>query len=157
MKTIKQIADEIGVSKQAIHQKRKGKELSTALQPFTSTVDGVVYISVDGENLIKSAFSKITASTVDVNVDGNQNELYSILKAELDAKNKQIDEQQKTIQKLTDALNAQAQSINADRHNVLAETLLDGHGNMLAEAELKPLSIGFTGRLKNAFKAIRGV
>lgn len=30
-KTIKQIADELGVSKQAVHQKRKGKELSTVL------------------------------------------------------------------------------------------------------------------------------
>ena len=37
-KTVKQIADELGVSKQAVHQKRKSKELSTALQPFTSTV-----------------------------------------------------------------------------------------------------------------------
>lgn len=55
-KTIKQIAEEIGVSKQAVHQKRKSKALSTALQPFTTTVDGVIYISVDGEKLIKQAF-----------------------------------------------------------------------------------------------------
>ena len=57
-KTIKQIADELGVTKQAVHQKRKSKALSTALKPFTETVDGVVYISVDGENLIKQAFLK---------------------------------------------------------------------------------------------------
>lgn len=36
-KTIKQLADEFGVSKQAIHQKRKKEPLSTRLQPFTST------------------------------------------------------------------------------------------------------------------------
>ncbi len=53
MKTVKQIADELGVSKQAVHQKRKKEPLSTDLQPFTKTVDGVIYISVDGENLIK--------------------------------------------------------------------------------------------------------
>lgn len=64
-KTVKQIADELGVSKQAVHQKRKSKELSTALQPFTSTVDGVVYISVDGENLIKQAFLKNDRKQVD--------------------------------------------------------------------------------------------
>lgn len=40
-KTIKQIVDEIGISKQAVHQKRKSKLLSTSLQPFTTTVDGV--------------------------------------------------------------------------------------------------------------------
>ena len=57
MKTIRQIADELGVNKQAVHQKRKSKELSTVLQPFKSTIDGVIYIDVDGENIIKSAFS----------------------------------------------------------------------------------------------------
>ena len=44
-KTVKQIADDLGVSKQAVHQKRKSKELSTALQPFTSTVETVVLLS----------------------------------------------------------------------------------------------------------------
>ena len=124
MKTIKQIADEIGVTKQAVHQKRKSKELLTALQPFTSTVDGVVYISVDGENLIKSAFLKSDrkhvgvneSSTVDASftpsVDG-QNELYSILKAELLEKNKLIDKQQQTIDKLTDALALSQQTTQA--------------------------------------------
>lgn len=58
-KTIRQIADEIGVSKQAIHQKiKKNKELSVRLQPFTSTVDGTIYIDIDGENILKSSFLK---------------------------------------------------------------------------------------------------
>lgn len=68
-KTIKQIADEIGVSKQAVHQKRKKEPLLTALQPFTKTVDGVIYISVEGENIIKSAFSK--SASVD-GIDDNE-------------------------------------------------------------------------------------
>ena len=124
MKTIKQIADEIGVTKQAVHQKRKSKELSTALQSFTSTIDGVVYISVDGENLIKSTFLKPDRKRVDVNepstayapftpsVDG-QGELYSTLRAELAAKNKLIDEQQQTIKKLADALATSQQTTQA--------------------------------------------
>lgn len=74
-KTIKQIADEIGVSKQAIHQKRKSKKLAELLKPFTSTVDGVVYISVDGENIIKSAFLQKDCKRTTVNepstVDGS--------------------------------------------------------------------------------------
>jgi hypothetical protein len=61
-KTIKQIADELGVSKQAVHQKRKAPALSTTLRPLTSTVGGVVYIAVDGEKLIKSAFRCDTAN-----------------------------------------------------------------------------------------------
>jgi len=104
MKTIRQIADEIGVSKQAVHQKRKSKELSTALQSFTSTVDGVVYIDVDGEMLIKSAFSVVDRKHVDGSftstIDGSvtpvdgQKELYNILKTELEAKNEQIEKLQ---------------------------------------------------------------
>lgn len=106
MKTIKQIADEIGVSKQAVHQKRKTKELSTALQPFTSIVDGIVYISVDGEKLIKSAFKKDMPS-IDLKkknqVSDNQftvNFTLETLSKQLEEKDKQLSEKDKQIEKL---------------------------------------------------------
>lgn len=75
-KTIKQIADELGVSKQAIHQRiKRNSSLKSRLQPFTSTVDGVVYIDVDGENIIKSLYRtngvNACVDSVDVNVDDN--------------------------------------------------------------------------------------
>jgi len=57
MKTIKQIADEIGVSKQAVYKRVKGS-LHTVVAPYTHTVDGTVYISEQGEILIIQAFSK---------------------------------------------------------------------------------------------------
>jgi len=60
MKTIKQIADEIGVSKQAVYKRVKGS-LHTVIAPYAHTVDGVVYISEQGENLIIEAFLKNTA------------------------------------------------------------------------------------------------
>lgn len=145
MKTIKQLADEIGVTKQAVHQKRKNKALSTALHPFTSIVDGIVYISVDGEKLIKSAFVENERKRIDVNVDVNNEEvdvnesstvddsvygqnnhidtIISMLQRELDVKNEQLAEKDKQIDKLTDTIKAQAQSINADRHNELAGTM----------------------------------
>ena len=93
-KTIKQIADELGVTKQAVHQRRKSKELSTALQPFTTTVDGIVYISVYGEKLIKAAFMGQQAVNEPATVYDNGNPavdtLIAMLKAELDGKNQQI-------------------------------------------------------------------
>lgn len=55
-KSIKQIADEIGVSKQAIFKKIKREPLSTSLQQFISTIDGRLMVSVDGEKIIKQAF-----------------------------------------------------------------------------------------------------
>lgn len=106
-KTVKQIAEEIGVSKQAVHQKRKTPALETLLQPFTETIDGVVYIAPEGEELLKQAFSPKQAFSksdgtdrkpvdnnqftgVDGGVDAPEHPLYAVLKVELDAKNQQI-------------------------------------------------------------------
>lgn len=71
----------------------KREPLSTGLQGLTTTVDGRLIVSVDGEKLIKQAFSRCEPSTTDnqltVEVDG-QNRLYEILERELQAKNEQI-------------------------------------------------------------------
>lgn len=125
MKTIKQIADELGVSKQAVHQKRKKEPLSTDLQPFTETVDGVIYISVDGENLIKQAFSRGDPSThvdgvsdnkftpVDGQLSNEFSAIFEVLQKQLDIKDRQIDEQQKSIKELTTALENTTSSLKA--------------------------------------------
>ena len=57
MKTIRQIADEIGVSKQAVYKRYKGK-LHTACAPYAHTEQGVLYLSEQAENLIKQDFLK---------------------------------------------------------------------------------------------------
>lgn len=71
----------------------KREPLSTGLQGLTTTVDGRLIVSVDGEKLINQAFSRCEPSTTDnqltVEVDG-QNRLYEILERELQAKNEQI-------------------------------------------------------------------
>ena len=107
-KTIKQLADEIGVTKQAIHQKRKSKELSTSLQPFTTTLDGVIYISVDGERLIKQAFFKNEYKQIDVNNIVNDTNLIDTLvytlQEQLKQKDIQIEKLQEENSKLIGAL-----------------------------------------------------
>ena len=55
-KTIREIADEIGVTKQAVFKKINRQPLSTKLMGLMSTVDGRLMVSVDGEMLIKQAF-----------------------------------------------------------------------------------------------------
>ena len=55
MKTIRQIADEIGVSKQAVYKRYKGK-LYTVCAPYAHTEQGVLYIEEQGETLIKQDF-----------------------------------------------------------------------------------------------------
>lgn len=123
-KTIKQLAEELGVSKQAIHQKIKKEPLSTDLRKFTTTVDGTVYISIDGENLIKSAFVQKCSqpvddnqpSTVDGLVDGKiiavLQDTISELHKQLAIKDKQIDELNNRLSEVTNALTAQ-QALNA--------------------------------------------
>lgn len=77
LKTIKEIADEIGVSKQAVWQKIK-KESSIDLRQFTSKKGNTVYVDVDGQKAIKSTFFNKTSTTkrqqkvfVDDNVNGS--------------------------------------------------------------------------------------
>ena len=56
LKTIRELADELGVSKQAIWQKIK-RDTSIDLRKFTSTKGNTVYVDVDGQKAIKSMFS----------------------------------------------------------------------------------------------------
>ena len=138
MKTIRQIADEIGVSKQAVFKKIKREPLSTSLQGLTTTVDGRLMVEVDGEKLIKQAFSEITPSTtdnqltgaVDGLVDGastkNEEKMAAVdgvisvlqatidtLQGQLEVKDRQIEQQAQTITRLTDARAAAQQTAAA--------------------------------------------
>ncbi len=128
MKTIREIADEIGVSKQAVFKKIKREPLSTSLQGLTSTVDGRLTVSVDGEKLIKQAFSAGTPSTnhqpvdgvVDGQGDGSVDGLIAVLQAtidtlqgQLEVKDRQIEQQAQTITRLSDALVAAQQTAAA--------------------------------------------
>ena len=157
MKTIRQIADEIGVSKQAVFKKIKREPLSTSLQGFTATVDGRLMVSVDGEKLIKQAFSGGEVSTTDnqlpptesdektVEVDG-QNALYEILKMELQAKNEQIAALQAELSKERQHSQKQAEKIAvlADQAQKLqlaqmSPQLMDGGGGAADLAEPEPI------------------
>ena len=56
LKTIRELADELGVSKQAIWQKIK-RDASIDLRQFTSIKGNTVYVDVDGQKAIKAMFS----------------------------------------------------------------------------------------------------
>ena len=144
-KTVKQIADEFGVSKQAVHQKRKSKELSTALQPFTSTVDGVVYISVDGENLIKQAFLKNDrkqvggklSSTVDGSFTPPEDSEVIFLRGQVEKLQAELEKEREhnrekdrqlldTLNKLAETQSLLAAGTAADKQKALVEKAIEG-------------------------------
>ena len=78
-KTIKEIAEEIGVSKQAVFKKN---EAWTTINRFTGVDDNQLTVEVDG--LVDEPSTKSEEKTAEV--DG-QNRLYEILERELQAKN----------------------------------------------------------------------
>ncbi|MDR0819053.1 MAG: hypothetical protein LBN43_05740 [Oscillospiraceae bacterium] len=120
-KTIRQIAAEIGVSRQAVHQKRKSKELSATLQPFTSIVNGAVYISADGEALIKKAFASSGYQRVEANKAATvESSVYGVLKATIDTlqeqlvvKDEQLAAKDAQIAEITSALLSAQQTVQA--------------------------------------------
>ena len=161
-KTIKQIADELGVSKQAVQKRIAREPLYTRIQPYISTVNRVKYIEYIGENLIKQAFLNIEPTTVDVDmgIDGDidktevvHSDVYSILKITIDtlqeqllAKDKQLEEKDKQISELTATIKIQAESINADRHNELATTLIEAQEPKFIEKQQKSFLQRFFGK-----------
>ena len=119
MKTIKQIADEIGVSKTAV-RKKMTDEMKTK---FAQTIGNTIYISLQGENLIKSSFLQDNENQVCANQSETSlqlvSDLVSTLQTELEIKNQQIQEQSKiileqskTIENLSNSLQS-AQALHA--------------------------------------------
>ena len=128
-KTVSEIAREIGISRQALYKRIKAEPLLTGLQPFTSKVDGILYISADGEDLIASVCSSSSRvqgrvnradnvdckldSQPDKQVDSIQESLISqmsaeidFLKKQIDVKDKQLGDKDKQIEQLSESLRA---------------------------------------------------
>lgn len=97
MKTIKQIADELGVSKTAVRKKIENLGLRSSLQKNGNQFA----IDEDQEKLIKSAFSESEMETESETSSRTETEtvstLVSMLQKELDAKNEQIEHLQKLL------------------------------------------------------------
>lgn len=139
MKTIKQIADEIGVSKQAVFYRIKKEPLSNTLQSLVTNKNGVLMVSFDGEKLIKQAFKIDTVKMFDdkdhqiiVKESSKENDIFDneiikLLQENMNVLQKQLEIKDKQIEELTLTVRTQAESINADRKNDLAGTLLEGH------------------------------
>ena len=135
--TIKQLADVLGVSKTAIR-----KYLTTEFRAnyVETTANKVILISETGcklitESLQKSAnlaettanqFAETTENTANITIPLV---VWNTLQEQLQEKDQQLKEKDRQlavkdeqINNLTEANKAQAQSINADRHNELLET-----------------------------------
>jgi hypothetical protein len=72
-KTIRQIADEIGVTRQAIYKKFKlHSTIANNIKAYSFTVDRVKYYTTEGEKIIKSLFTNnydVPQETADVSTE----------------------------------------------------------------------------------------
>jgi hypothetical protein len=122
MKTVTAVAASLGVTRQAIYRR-----LSALPSDMLSTdKKGVQLISVDGETFLKNILSENMASGQSANspADNRTDRLISMLQVDLDAKNKQIEEQQQTITDLNKTIQIQAQTIKNDSQNDLVENIV---------------------------------
>ena len=117
MKTIRQIADEIGVSKQAVYKRYKGK-LYTVCAPYAHTERGVLYLTEQAETLIKQDFLKddhsIGAHTERSNgapLERREDaDVVAVLQATIDTLQGQLAVKDRQIERLTEALVAAQQT-----------------------------------------------
>lgn len=93
MKTIKQIADELGVSKTAVRKKIENLGLYSSLQKNGNQF----IINEEQENTIKSAFNRDKSETSSRIETEAVSSLVSMLEKELEAKNEQIAQLQKLL------------------------------------------------------------
>ena len=124
MKTIRQIADELGVSKQAVYKRFKGK-LHTVCAPYAHTEQGVLYLEEQGETLIKQDFlqdDRSIGAHTDAHTErsngaaleqGQQADLIAVLQATIDTLQGQLEVKDRQIEQLTSALVAAQQTAAA--------------------------------------------
>ena len=124
MKTIRQIADELGVSKQAVYKRFKGK-LHTVCAPYAHTEQGVLYLEERGETLIKQDFlqgDRSIGAHTDTHTEcsngavlelGQQGDLVTVLQATIDTLQGQLEVKDRQIEQLTSALVAAQQTAAA--------------------------------------------
>lgn len=114
-KTIKQIADEIGVSKQAVSYRLKQLEKENDRQILAVKENGFLAVSLVGETLLKSAFAESdrqTLTTKEPPKDRQRDDdILAVLKGTIDTlqdqnetNNKQLETKDKQISELNDRL-----------------------------------------------------
>lgn len=154
MKTIRQIADELGVSKQTVYKRFKGK-LHMACAPYAHTEHGILYIDEQGEALIKQDFLQDDHPIRAVE-HGQQADLMAILKATIDTlqeqlemKDQQIEQQAQTITRLTDALVAAhqtAEAVQALHAETMHQQLLSGEAGQHGQEQKSGQKWGWISR-----------
>lgn len=125
--TVAEIAKELKVTKQAIHQRIKKEPLSTSLHQFMLMKGKALTIHIDGVKLIREVFkekinvnhtSKIDVNFSQQNIDGSLKFMVETLTKQLEEKDNQIREKDKQISNLDKRLE-ESQKLNVNQQELL--------------------------------------
>ena len=142
MKTIRQIADEIGVSKTAVNKQIANLGLRSGLRKNGNQFA----IDEHQEALIKEAFSEKSQTEIENQTQTENHEVSDLvcvlqatidtLQGQLEVKDRQIEQQAQTITRLTDALAAAQQTAVAAQAlhaGTIQQQLVAGEGEELQQ------------------------
>lgn len=142
MKTIRQIADEIGVSKTAVNKQIANLGLRSGLRKNGNQFA----IDEHQEALIKQAFSEKSQTEIENQTQTENHEVSDLvcvlqatidtLQGQLEVKDRQIEQQAQTITRLTDALAAAQQTAVAAQAlhaGTIQQQLVAGEGEELQQ------------------------
>lgn len=136
-KSISELAKEINVSRQAVYQRiRNDKELSTSLQPFTVNESKRTVYTLQGQELIKQAFSAHCKQELD-------SSLQSIDSKQVDTECKQIDTDCKAVdsglQSQLEEVRENNRTLSEDNKQLTAENRLLTAQVELLQSQLEEL------------------
>ena len=154
MKTIKQIADELGVSKQAVHYRLRKIGASKENGLLTSNETGLLTLSLTAETLVKKEFQGKERQTFDVKEASNNSQKETAFIQSLKSENEFLREQLRTKDEQLERLDkrlAEAQMLHADTKKLLPKRKL----RALEAAATEAPPMGGVG--KNFFARIFGV
>jgi predicted DNA-binding transcriptional regulator YafY len=123
MKSVKAIADEAGVNVQTVYR-RLNKISNQSKEILTEKIDGITYFTETGERLIIESLTPDKQPIHSVKQAESAEILF--LREQITNMNAEKVKLLDQIDKLTETIKIQAQSINAAHHNELAETVIDG-------------------------------
>lgn len=140
MKTIKQLADDLGVSKTAV---RNYMDADFRAKYTTKDEKEVITITPEGCEVIAQIFEKKVESTPETSAETAiltiPRSVLTALEEQLRKKDEQIEAKDRQIADLTATIKSQAQSINADRHNELAGTMQHFLPGTASDAQIEPV------------------
>jgi len=153
MKTIKQIADSLGIEKQRVYRYIKRNHISEAHHDA-----GVMYFSDVVESLVAEHFTNtdhITNRITEAHQTTSLDVVVSMLQKELDIKNEQIRDLNARLAETTTALLSAQQSAQAEQilHAGTIQKQLNDGGGSPAEPDALTINVGrrlkflFTGKL----------